>query len=46
VILVVDVTPLDSVVVFSVSYSHGVHLSDVIGGAVVVAGIAALWTAP
>jgi hypothetical protein len=45
VILVVDVTSID-VVVLSVSSSHGIHLSDLIGAAAVLAGIAALWTAP
>jgi hypothetical protein len=45
VILVVDVTSID-VVVFSVSSSHGIHLSDLIGGTAVLAGIASLWTAP
>jgi hypothetical protein len=44
-ILVWDVTSLDAVVL-SVSHSHGIHLSDLIGGASVVAGIAVLWTAP
>ena len=38
VILVVDVTSID-VVVFSVSSSHGIHLSDLIRGTAVLAGI-------
>jgi hypothetical protein len=45
VVLIVDVSSFD-VVVFSVSSTHGLHLSDLIGGAAVAAGIAALWTAP
>jgi hypothetical protein len=45
VILIVDVPSID-VVVLSVSHSHGIHLSDLIGGAAIVAGIAARWTAP
>jgi hypothetical protein len=45
VILVWDVSSLD-IVVLSVSSSHGIHLSDVIGAAFVAAGIAILWTAP
>jgi hypothetical protein len=45
VILVVDVTSIDAVVL-SVSSSHGIHVSDFIGGTAVLAGIAVLWTAP
>jgi hypothetical protein len=45
VILIVDVSSID-VVLFSLSASHGIHVSDVIGGTAVLAGIAALWTAP
>jgi hypothetical protein len=44
-ILVWDVTSLD-IVVLSVSSSHGIHVSDLIGAAFVAAGIAVLWTAP
>jgi hypothetical protein len=44
-ILIVDVPFIDEVVL-SVSYSRGIHLSDVIGGAAIVGGIATLWTAP
>lgn len=44
-ILVVDVSEFD-VVVLSVSKTHGLHLSDLIGGAAVVVGVVALWTAP
>jgi hypothetical protein len=45
VILIVDVSSID-VVVFSLSASHGIHVSDLIGGAAVAAGIVTLWTAP
>jgi uncharacterized protein YjeT (DUF2065 family) len=45
VILVVDVTRFDAVVL-SVGRSHGLHLSDVMGGAAVVVGVALLWVAP
>jgi hypothetical protein len=45
VILIVDVSSID-VVAFSLSASHGIHVSDLIGGAAVVAGIATLWIAP
>jgi hypothetical protein len=44
-ILIVDVSSID-VVAFSLSASHGIHVSDLIGGAAVVAGIVTLWTAP
>jgi hypothetical protein len=44
VILVWDVTSLDTVVL-SVSSTHGIHFSDLIGAAFVAAGIAILWTA-
>jgi hypothetical protein len=44
-ILVVDVPYLD-VVIWSFRSSEGLHLSDVLGAAAVVAGIAALWFAP
>ena len=43
-IMVIDVSHLD-VVVWSVSHSEGLHLSDLIGGAAVVAGIVTLWIA-
>jgi hypothetical protein len=42
---IVEVPSIDAVVL-SASHSHGIHLSDLIGGAAVVAGIAVLWTAP
>jgi hypothetical protein len=42
VILSVNVGPLDQVVA-SVTSSHGVHLSDLVGTAVVAAGTAILW---
>jgi hypothetical protein len=45
VILIVDLS-FDDVVVLSVSSGHGIHLSDLTGGAFVIAGIAALWRAP
>jgi len=45
VILVVDVTRFDAVVL-SVGRSHGLHLSDVMGGAAVLVGVALLWFAP
>jgi len=44
-ILVIDVDGLD-VVVLSLTHSRGLHLSDAVGAAMVVAGIAALWAAP
>jgi hypothetical protein len=44
-ILVVDVPYLD-IVIWSVTSSEGLHLSDVLGAAAVVAGITALWLAP
>lgn len=43
-IMVIDVPHLD-VVVWSVASSEGLHLSDLIGGAAVVAGIVTLWMA-
>ena len=43
-IMVIDVPHLD-VVIWSVAHSEGLHLSDVIGGAAVVAGIVTLWMA-
>jgi len=43
--LVWDVTSLDTVVL-SVSSAHGIHLSDLIGAALVAAVIGALWKAP
>ena len=43
-IMVIDVPDLD-VVVWSVSHSEGLHLSDLIGGAAVVGGIVGLWMA-
>lgn len=44
-ILVVDISGVD-VVVLSVSRTHGVHLSDVVGAVLVVAGVGVLWIAP
>jgi hypothetical protein len=44
-VLVVDVSSFDAVVL-SVSKSHGLHLSDLLGGAAVVLGVAVLWIAP
>jgi hypothetical protein len=41
-ILVVEVSSIDAVV-WSLSCSEGIHLSDLIGGAAVVAGIVTLW---
>ena len=43
-IMVIDVPDLD-VVVWSVSHSEGLHLSDLIGGAAVVGGLVGLWMA-
>lgn len=43
-IMVIDVPHLD-VVVWSVRSNEGLHLSDLIGGAAVVAGIVTLWMA-
>ena len=44
-IMVVEMPAIDTVVL-TVAHSHGLHLSDVVGGIVVLAGIAVLWTAP
>jgi hypothetical protein len=44
-IMVIEMPTIDGVVL-TVAHGHGVHLSDFLGGLVVVAGIAALWTAP
>ena len=44
-VLVVDVSSFDAVVL-SVSKSHGLHLSDLLGGVAVVLGVAVLWIAP
>jgi hypothetical protein len=44
-IMVVQVRTIDAVSL-PVTNSHGIHLSDFLGGVVVLAGIAALWTAP
>ena len=41
-ILTVNVGELDRVVA-AVTYSHGVHLSDLVGAAVVAVGAAILW---
>lgn len=41
-ILTVNVGELDRVVA-AVTYSHGVHLSDLVGAAVVAVGTAILW---
>jgi hypothetical protein len=43
-IMVIDVPHLD-VVVWSVTSTEGLHLSDLIGGAAVIAAIVTLWTA-
>jgi hypothetical protein len=43
-IMVIDVPHLD-VVVWSVTSKEGLHLSDLIGGAAVVAGIVTMWMA-
>jgi hypothetical protein len=43
-IMVIDVPHLD-VVVWSVASDEGLHLSDLIGAAAVVAGIVTLWMA-
>ena len=43
-IMIIDVPHLD-VVVWSVTSKEGLHLSDLIGGAAVVAGIVMLWMA-
>jgi uncharacterized protein YjeT (DUF2065 family) len=44
-VLVVDVGTFDAVVL-SVTKAHGLHLSDLVGGAMVVVGVGVLWTAP
>jgi hypothetical protein len=44
-IMVVDVRAIDTVWL-PVTHSRGIHLSDFLGGVVVLAGIAALWIAP
>ena len=44
-IMVVQVRAIDTVWL-PLTNSHGIHLSDFLGGVVVLAGIAALWTAP
>ena len=44
-IMVVDVRAIDTVWL-PITHSHGIHLSDVLGGVVALAGIAAVWTAP
>jgi hypothetical protein len=44
-IMVVDISAIDRVWL-PVTHSHGIHLSDFLGGVVALAGIAALWTAP
>jgi hypothetical protein len=43
-VLSINVGPLEQVVA-SVTYTHGVHLSDLVGGAAVAAGTAILWRA-
>ena len=43
-IMVIDVSHLD-VVVWSATSKEGLHVSDLIGGAAVVAGIVTLWMA-
>jgi hypothetical protein len=44
-IMVVEVPAIDKVWL-PVTPSHGIHLSDFLGGVVVLAGIAVLWTVP
>lgn len=44
-IMVIEVPHLD-VVVWSLTSGEGLHLSDLIGGVAVVAGILTLWMAP
>jgi hypothetical protein len=44
-IMVVEVPAIDTAWL-PVTQSRGIHLSDFLGGVVVLAGIAALWTAP
>ena len=44
-ILVVEIPPVEHDTI-PLWHSHGIHLTDIIGGLVVLAGIAALWTAP
>lgn len=41
-ILSVNVGPLDQVIA-SVTYTHGVHLSDLVGAGLVALGTAILW---
>jgi hypothetical protein len=43
--MIVEVPAIDAPSL-PVAPSHGIHLSDFIGGTLVLAGIAALWTAP
>ena len=45
-IMVVEVVPAIDTVSLPVTHGHGIHLTDCLGGVVVLAGIAALWTAP
>jgi len=44
-IMVVEVRTIDTAVL-PIAHGHGIHLSDFLGGIAVLAGIAALWTAP
>jgi hypothetical protein len=44
-IMAVEVPAIDTVWL-PLTHSRGIHLNDFLGGAVVLAGIAALWTAP
>ena len=44
-IMVVELRAIDTAVL-PVAHGHGIHLSDFLGGIVVLAGIATLWTAP
>ncbi len=44
--MVAEVVPAIDTVWLPVTHAHGIHLSDVLGGVFVLAGIAALWTAP
>jgi hypothetical protein len=44
-IMIVELPAIDTPSL-AVAHAHGIHLSDFLGGVVVLAGIAALWTAP
>ena len=45
VIFVLEVPSIDGVLL-SLSHSHGIHLSDLIGGAAILSGITSLWRGP